>query len=84
MKKEQGHPRSGPYAFCSVQFFGRIPPALDLLELAIGAFLAECLRPFLEHFPTGMNRGGFPKRRESGSSCVLAKEVRMHGQGAFR
>jgi hypothetical protein len=38
----------------------------------------------LEHFPTGMNRWGFPKWRESGSSCVLAKEVSMHGQGAFR
>ena len=33
----------------------------------------------LEHFPTGMNRLGFPKRRESVSSCMLAKEVSMHG-----
>jgi hypothetical protein len=38
----------------------------------------------LEHFPTGMNRLGFPKWRESDSSCMLAKEVSMHGQGAFR
>ncbi|OPH81347.1 hypothetical protein B2M20_17820, partial [Nitrobacter vulgaris] len=33
----------------------------------------------LEHFPTGMNRLGFPKRRESDSSCMLAKEASMHG-----
>jgi hypothetical protein len=39
---------------------------------------------YLEHFPTGMNRWGFPKRRESASSCMLAKEVSMYGQGAFR
>jgi hypothetical protein len=37
----------------------------------------------LEPFPTGMNRWGFPKRRESASSCLLAKEVSMYGQGAF-
>lgn len=38
----------------------------------------------LEHFPTGMNRLGFPKRRESDSSWMLAREVSMHDQGAFR
>jgi transcription-repair coupling factor (superfamily II helicase) len=38
----------------------------------------------LEHFPTEMNRWRFPKRRESASSCMLAKEVSMYGQGAFR
>ena len=38
----------------------------------------------IEHFPTGMNRLGFPKRRESDSSWMLAREVSMHDQGAFR
>jgi len=39
----------------------------------------------LEHFPTGMNRLGFPRRRESDSSrCMLVEEVSMHGQSAFR
>jgi hypothetical protein len=27
---------------------------------------------------------GIPKRCESASSCMLAKEVSMYGQGAFR
>lgn len=53
--------------------FGLLPSTVSLGE----RFLA------LEHFPTGMNRWGFPKWRESGSSCVLAKEVSMYGQGAF-
>lgn len=35
----------------------------------------------LEHFPIGLNRLGFPRRSKSDSSCMLAKEASMHGQG---
>ena len=48
------------------------------------AFLHSLNQHTLEHFPTGMNRLGFPKRRESDSSWMLAREVSMHDQGAFR
>ena len=35
----------------------------------------------LEHFPNLLNRAGFPKRGRSDSSCVLAEEAGMHGEG---
>ena len=37
----------------------------------------------IEHFPTRMNRRGFPRGRESDSICTLAKEARMHVKVAF-
>jgi hypothetical protein len=37
--------------------------------------------PRLEHFPNLLNRAGFPKRGRSDSSCVLAEEAGMHGEG---
>jgi hypothetical protein len=36
----------------------------------------------LEHFPSLLNRAGFPKRGRSDSSCVLAEEAGMHGESA--
>jgi hypothetical protein len=37
----------------------------------------------LERFLNILNHRGFPKRRESDSNCVLAKEAGMHEQTAF-
>jgi len=65
----------------------RILCSPDFLQLYDAAFVkvAHGARTkWLEHFPTGMNRLGFPKRRESDSSWMLAREVSMHDQGAFR
>jgi cell division septation protein DedD len=36
----------------------------------------------LEHFPSLLNRAGFPRRGRSDSSCVLAEEAGMHGECA--
>src|SRR3974390_624276 len=41
----------------------------------------QILKALLEHFPTGLNRLGFPNRGRSDSSCILAKGASMHGQG---
>jgi O-methyltransferase domain len=39
--------------------------------------------PFvLEHFPSRLNRRGFPNRVSSDSTSMLAEEAGMHGQGA--
>jgi hypothetical protein len=35
-----------------------------------------------EHFPSLLNRAGFPRRGRSDSSCALAEEAGMHGESA--
>ena len=39
-------------------------------------------RGALEHFPSLLNRVGFPRRERSDSSHVLAEEAGMHGECA--
>ncbi len=54
-------------------------PSPEILHINIG--LANSYR--LGRFPSGQNRQGFPKGRESDSNCMLAKEAGMHEQTSF-